>query len=108
MPHLDIGDDRLLDKQIHRMIRAHELLLDILRSPNLAADLESLKNDDIRKRIAADPLKAARDAGMHLPDEGVGVYIPEFAEGWEAEVHIKEGHSLLIAGFNNRKGFYLK
>lgn len=108
MPHMDVGEFPLLDKQIHRMLRAHQLLVNILESPNLARDLESLRDPETRRRIAADPLKAARDSGLHLPQEGVNIYIHEFTEGWEVEVHFQTAHSLLIAGFNSRKGFYVK
>jgi len=98
---------RPVETLLSQTIENHELVLSLLRTPSLARVLLSLYDEDVRRRAMVSPTDAAKDAGLEFP-EGTAVYIHNFSAGWEAEVHIPQGHGLLILGYSSIRGFYTK
>lgn len=96
-----------LEPLLAQTTMAHEVALQILRSPELLQVIESLYSNERRQDVSGDPTEAARKAGVDLP-EGSRVYIHQFDEGWEVEVHAPIRHGLVIVGFNSVRGFYTK
>ncbi len=95
-----------LERQIEFMIKAHQMIVNLLETPDLEDILEELSEPERRKAIAADPLRAAREAKVNLPQEGVAIQIFELGENWQVEVQIELMDSLLVMGFHSHKGFF--
>ena len=106
-PHREIEPLRHLEHQIEFMIFAHQVIVDLLKTPNLAGIIGELKHADARKIFAADPLKAARDAGVILPASGVSIAVQEFEKSWQVDIQIAHANSLVIFGVNSVKGFFV-
>ncbi len=107
-PYYEIASFTHLERKIESMLKGHQVIVDLLKSPNLAEIVKDLSKPAVRKAAAADPLKAARDAGLNLPAEGVSIQMLEFPNNWEVEIQVLQGASLLIMGLNSRKGFYTR
>lgn len=106
MPPYFVENPSRIGKQIDFMIQGHQIIVDLLSTPNLEDLLERLSNQDQRNAISADPLKAARDANVNLPEEGVSIKIFQFGDNWQVEVQVEIEDSVLVVGFNSRKGFF--
>ena len=107
-PHFDGEPFRLLDKQIEFMLQGHQIIVDLLSTPNLEHIVNGLREPVARSVASVDPLKFARDAGVKLPATGVSIQIHEFPHSWEVEIQVVLGHSLVIMGLNSRKGFFTR
>lgn len=107
-PHFDGEPFRLMDKQIEFMLLGHQIIVDLLSTPNLHEIINGLRNSATRSIASADPLKFARDAGVILPATGVSIQIHEFPHSWEIEIQVVQGASLFIVGLNSRKGFFTR
>jgi hypothetical protein len=94
-----------LERQIESMAKSHQVIVDLLKTPNLAGLLNGLNDYGVRRAAAADPIKAAQDAGVILPETGVSIQIHEFPNNWEVEIQVEHDHSLLILEFNSVTGF---
>ena len=107
-PHFDGEPFRLLDKQIEFMLLGHQIIVDLLETPNLDSIINGLRDPAVRSAASADPLKFAQDSGVILPATGVSIQIHEFPHSWEVEIQIVQGASLFIVGLNSRKGFFTR
>ncbi len=105
-PYFTERRNRNLEKQIKFMIQAHQIIVDFLKTPDLEDILEGLSEPERREAIAADPLSAAREAKVNLPQEGVAIQIFELGENWQVEVQVEVMDSLLVMGFHSHKGFF--
>jgi hypothetical protein len=98
---------RPVETLLAQTIEIHEQVLSLLRTPNLAQVLLSLYDDEARRRAMENPADAAKDGGLYLP-EGTEIYVHEFASGWQAEIHMRQGRGLIILGYSSIRGFYTK
>jgi hypothetical protein len=90
------------------MIRQHEIMLEVLRSPALAGTLQQLIDDGgTRKKWAANALVSARNAGFAFPED-TEVALEQFQKGWQVEVRVYEDSHTYVFGFDSVKGFYYK
>lgn len=105
--HLIKISERRVESLLNQTLQAHELVVSLLSTPNLANALTALYDDDVRSDATESPTDTARRAGLNLPD-GSNAYIHEFADGWEVEVHIPQGRGLVIVGYSSIRGFYTK
>ena len=107
-PYRKIDPFKHLEIQIESMIVGHQLIVDLLKTPKLAYLINSLNDPAVRSAALADPLKAAREAGLNLPAKGVFIQIREFSHSWEVEIQIEHGASVLVMGLNSRTGFFTR
>ncbi|MDQ2946822.1 MAG: hypothetical protein M3Y27_12910 [Acidobacteriota bacterium] len=104
-PYRGIEPFKHLEKQIDSMTKSHQLIVNLLKTPNLANVINGLNNPEVRRAASADPLKAAQEAGLNLPETGVSIQIHEFPHNWEVEIQVELGHSIVILEFNSLTGF---
>lgn len=97
----------ITDEDLYPMIRAHEITLNLARTPGLAQLLSDLgANSQLRTEMRSDHQRFLARRNITIP-EGAVVEVRELeADGWEIEVRLQEGLYMYINGFNNEKGFY--
>lgn len=92
---------------IEMLIRAHQLVVNILQTPGLAQMIDDLRDPQYRTSISADALTEARKRGIQIPDNAA-VFVRENLQGWEFEIQAILDEQMYIVGFNSTRGFYVR